>query len=161
MDYPLKKWPSSLKALATCYLVTILLGYAVSLTQIYHRTTFNMHKAVTYYRGEENNPEAMLLPQSFATLLSVAHVHTLSQPLLFFVLGLLFCFSLKTQKTKSLFIVLTFLGSILSNLSPWLLRYAHPIFVYLFPLSQIMIFVGLLYMSLVCLKELWLPPPST
>ena len=152
----LLKLPISLKVLCTCYILTILLGYAVSLVQIFDRTHFDMVETVTYYRGgDTGEEEELFVPQSFKTMLSVAHVHTLSQPMMFALIGLIFVFSSAAERAKVFFIVLLFAGSIASNATPWLVRYIGPGMVYLFPLSQFTITIGLAAASLVSLDEMW------
>lgn len=150
----LSTFPVSLKVLATCFVLTLLLGYGVSLLQVYDRTHFEMAKTLLYYRGAEGG-EGVLVPPSFATLLSVAHVHTFSQPVMLFLLGLLFVFSRLSERQKVLFILLAFLGSVVSNAAPWLIRYGSPRMTILLPLSQLMLMGSFFVMSLVILYDLW------
>ena len=102
-------------------------------------------------------PGALAVSRSgaLATMLSVTHVHTLSQPMLFALLSFIFAFSSLREKTKATFITLFFAGSVLSNLSPWLVRYSSANFVYCFPLSQAMIATCLFTMAFCSLKDLW------
>ena len=151
----LSKWPASLKVLATCFIVTLVIGYVVSLLQVYFRAGVIFSQVIAHYRGDETGQDPLLLPQTFTTLLSVAHVHTFSQPLLFALLGLIFVFSERSEKTKGLLIVAGFAGSRVSNAAPWLIRYTHPQTVLLLPLSQVAIAVSILVMSYVSLREMW------
>jgi len=152
----LKNFPPALRVACTCLILTILCGYAVAILQVYSRSHFDMQKTVQYYRGDESgDPDNVLLPQNFTTILSVTHVHTLSQPLMFGAIALIFAFSAMNEKRKAFWIITFFLGSFLSNLSPWLVRYVSAQWVYLFPTSQIMIASGILTMSLSSLKEMW------
>lgn len=148
----------SLKILCIAYIFTLLAGYGVSILQIYERSHFDMKRVVLYYRGEtptsDGEPQVML-PQSYATMLSVAHVHTLSQPMMFALLSLIFAFTGFAERTKAIFIAVFFAGSFISNLSPWLVRYAPAGLVVLLPLSQLMIGVCMLTMSFSSLKALW------
>lgn len=151
----LSRWPSSVKVLATCFIITLLVGYAVSLVQVYHRAGFILTQVIAHYRGDETGVDPLLLPQTFTTLLSVAHVHTFSQPLLFVLLGLIFVFSTRSEKTKKFLIVAGFAGSLVSNAAPWLIRYSHPQTALLLALSQMAIAISILGMSYVSLKEMW------
>lgn len=146
---------TSLKVLATCFIISILIAYGISILKIFELSQFSVNEAVTYYRGDEAG-DSLKLPQSFAGLLSVAHVHSMSQPFLFVILGFIFAFSSRSQKTKSLFFILSFSGMIVSNGSPWLIRYCSADFIYLLPLSQAAIAVGILGMSLISLYDLWI-----
>lgn len=145
----------SLKTLSVALIITLMIGYAVSLIQVYHRSHFDLNKTVKYYRGDNLESESLMLPQSFATMLSIAHVHSFSQPFIFGAIGFIFAFSSLSQRKKSFLIALGFLGSLVSNMAPWLIRYSFPSSVILFPISQIMIAVSLLVMSGVSLRELW------
>ena len=147
----------SLKALATCTILTLLIGYGVAFLQIHGRTTFEMDKVVEYYRGADEGSEnaGLVLPQSFASLTSVSHVHTLSQPMMLGIMGFIFAFSAITEKSRAFFITLSFLGSVLSNATPWLVRYLAASWVYLFPVSQLCIFVALVFMGIRSLYDLW------
>lgn len=152
----LNRLSTSLKMLCTCYLLTILIGYGISLVQVFDRTQFDMAKTVLYYRGAETGDETgILLPQSFKTMLSVAHVHSMSQPMMFALIGLIFAFTSVAERTRIFFIVLLFAGSLVSNATPWLLRYSTPTAVWFFPLSQFAILVSVTVMTLVPLKEMW------
>lgn len=148
--------PLSLKTLGFCLIITIMLGYGIGFVQIYARTTYNMKKVLIHYRGDEKSEDEFNInpPQSFQTMLSIAHVHTLSQPLMLGFIALIFCFSRKKEKIKTFFIALSFLGIVMSNGAPWLTKYGGANFIYLFPLAQLMIFISLMVMSLVSLKEL-------
>lgn len=151
----LRLWSFSLKTVATCAIFTILMGYTVSLVQIYNRTSYDLSRAVEYYRGDETGENVMKLPQTFTTMLSISHVHTLSQPLMFALLGFIFSFSALSERKKAFFIILAFSGSVASNSTPWLIRYVQAPFVWLFPLSQAAIFVSMMVMSWTSLKGMW------
>lgn len=145
-----------LKVLITCFVGTMLLGYAAALLQVFDRTHFDLAHTLLYYRGAETGDEAgLMLPPSFKTLLSVTHVHSLSQPLMFGLLGFLFTLSMVTDAAKVIFIILPFAGSLLSNLSPWLIRFGTKGMVILLPLSQLAMASGFFVMSFVVLYDLW------
>lgn len=146
----------SLKTLVTCFILTILMGYVIALVQVYDRTHFDLSRAILFYRGAETGDEAgIFLPQSFRTLLSVAHVHSFSQPLMFAMLGLVFIFTRASEKLKILFTLLLFAGSITSNITPWLVRYFSPRMAVLLPLSQFAMITGFMVMSAWSIIEMW------
>ncbi|MBI4412098.1 MAG: hypothetical protein HY541_06415, partial [Deltaproteobacteria bacterium] len=154
--FSLSLWPAPLKVLATCLILTLLTGYGVSLLQVFDRSHFDMMKTILYYRGDGSiGDEAIMLPQNYRTMLSIAHVHTLSQPFMFAFFGLIFAFSRVPNRAKSFFIIMSFAGSLVSNATPWLLRYVSPKMVWLFPLSQLAIFFSIVVMATVSLWELW------
>jgi len=152
----LAKFPVPLKVLCTFFIMTILMGYMISIIQIYDRTQFNMEKTKTHYRGSDTEEEATIhVPQSFRTMLSITHVHSLSQPLMFALMGLILVFSFIPNKAKTLLISMAFSGSILSNSTSWLIKYGAGWLVWLFPISQVMIAISLLFTSIICLYEMW------
>lgn len=149
--------PLSVKTLAVCFIISILIGYGVALVKIYSISEYSLSQALLYYRGDEAGLDPLKIPQSFGTLLSIAHVHTMSQPFLFALLGLIFCATKLREKTKAIFILIFFFGILFSNASPWLVRYGHPAWILLFPLSQLAIFVSMMFMTLRSLKDLCRP----
>lgn len=147
----------SFKSLSTCLILTLLIGYAVSIVQIYNRSQFDLKKTVLHYRGDENDSTGFSLPATFATLLSVSHVHTLSQPFIFGSIGFVFCLARWSERKKALLIILGFSGSLISNLAPWLIRYVSGLMVWLLPASQVMIATSLIVMSAISLYQMWFP----
>lgn len=151
----MNKMSLSLKTLATCVILTLLLGYLVAFLQIFDRSKMDIQHTIQYYRGDGLGDESILLPQTFSTLLSVTHVHSFSQPFIFGSLGFIFAFSSLTEKKKAFLIAIGFIGTVISNATPWLIRYTIPQTVYLFGVSQTMMSGSLLIMSWVSLKEIW------
>ena len=143
----------SLKVLVTCFILTLMAGYAVALLQVNERTRFDLAQTLLHYRGAEEG--GIHLPQSFGTLLSVSHVHTFSQPVMLVLVGLLFSLSRVTEKAKVIFILLSFAGSVLSNAAPWLIRYTDPRPAVLLPVSQMALFISFFVMAFVVLRDTW------
>ncbi|QQR80803.1 MAG: hypothetical protein IPJ69_01155 [Deltaproteobacteria bacterium] len=84
----LSKLDLPMKVLVSCFVISLLLGYSLALLQVFNRTSFDPKKTVQYYRGVESENELEATPPpSFATLLSVAHVHSLSQPVMLVLMG--------------------------------------------------------------------------
>jgi hypothetical protein len=146
----------SIKVLVTCFTVTMLIGYGVAFLKIIQITGFppSLDQAALYYRGDPTS-EGLYLPQSYAALLSIAHVHALSQPIMFALIGLAFCFTSVGERLKTSLIVLSFAGLLVSNATPWLVRYGAGAYVFLFPLSQFLMAPIFLFMSVVVIYELW------
>jgi hypothetical protein len=148
--------PFSFKILITCFLVTLSLGYIVALLQVFDRTHFDVAQTLLYYRGDEVGGEsAVLLPQSFGSLLAVTHVHAFSQPVMLALVGALFCFTAVSEKAKTIFVIFSFGGSVVSNAAPWLIRYVARGSAVLLPLSQALMMMSFFVMFFVTLAELW------
>lgn len=152
----LSLWPYSLKVLASLYLLLILMGYGVALGKIYDLSNLKLSTVQTLY-GPENheNLDELIIPQSFKSMLSVTHVHSLSQPMMLALAGLILVFSTRSEKTKTILIVMMLGGSLISNVSPWLVRCIHANLAGLLPFSQISIGLGLALTSIFSFQELW------
>src|SRR3989338_2704690 len=144
----------SLKILVTSFIVFLVLGYGGALVKIYHIYHFSLDEAQLYYRGDEAS-EGVFIPQTFSSLLSVSHVHLFSQPVMFALIGFLFCFSFLREKTKSVVIATAFLGILMNTLAPWMVRYVSSQCVFLFPLSQVLMMPAFFLMVFVILYEMW------
>lgn len=145
-----------LKLACTGFIILILLGYAVALLQVYDRSHFDMQETVLQYRGDESgDSEGLFVPKTYASILSVTHVHSFAQPMMFGLLAIIFCFARASNMFKSLFIVLLYMGCLLSNMTPWLLTYVSASFVHLYPISQLMIGVSMAVMSGLSLLQMW------
>lgn len=152
----LSKLSAPFKTLITGLVLSLMVGYSVALVQVYHRTSFDSSKTVQYYRGVESENELEATPPpSFATLLSVAHVHSLSQPLMLTLMGFCFALSYVTDKAKVIFIALSYLSSFTSNLTPFLIRYVGKQFSVLLPLSQMILLFTFFIMAFVVLYDTW------
>lgn len=153
----LAKCSRSLKILITCVVLTIGIGYSVSLLQVYNRGSFNIEKTITHFRGEERgDPEGIHLPQGNQMMISVAHVHTLSQPVVLALVGFLFALTVPSEGFKASWILSSFLGSVAMNASPWLIRDVSPRFVYLLSLGGGVMILSFMVMAFFILKEVWL-----
>ncbi|GEM_PF-1683193 len=152
----LSSLPLSLKILVTCFVCTLILGYGVALLQVYDRTHFDVARILLYYRGAETGEAiGMILPPSFSTLLAATHAHTLSQPVMYLALGLVFVFSHLSEKKKSSLVLMLFIGSVLSNSAPWLIRYVSAKMLFVLHLSQGLMMVSFFTMSFVILWDVW------
>ncbi len=152
----LHKLSIPLKVLATCLIASLLVGYLVAIFQIYGRTHFDVTETTRYYRGEKaETEEASLPPQSLATMISVSHVHTFSQPVMLALVGFLFALSYASSQAKVIFITLSFVASLVSNASPWLIRFVSPACVILLPISQMVLMLTFFIMAFVILHHLW------
>ena len=84
--------PIPAKVLITCFVMAIGVGYSISILQVRARTHLNRQETVRHFRGSDEQPE-IYLPQSSGTMISVAHVHSFSQPVVLALLSFLFLFT--------------------------------------------------------------------
>ncbi len=148
--------PASLKVLITAFCLSIAMGYGVACLQIFSRTGFSVQDAARHYHGGLTEQEQEIYtPPSFNTLLAVSHVHTFSQPVMLGLLGLIFALTYLPEGVKVLFILLSFMGSLGSNLAPWLIRYVSPHWTFLLPLTQLLVMGSFFLMLFVILYDVW------
>ena len=150
----------SLKVLITCLVVTLGIGYGVSMLQAHNRGSFNFKKTVVHFRGSDTDESGIYLPQSSTTMISVAHVHTFTQPLLIASMGFLFALTRLSEGFKIGGILMAFLGSLFSNMAPWLIREISPSFVTLLYGGGAAMLVAFVIMALRVLFEVWLVPKN-
>ncbi len=149
--------PISAKILVTCVVATLALGYSVSLLQVGNRGSFDSEKTIRHFRGSENPAESeVYVPQSDASMISVAHVHSFSQPVVLAIMGFLFVLTAAAEFTKGFWILLSFLGSVSMNLSPWLIRDVSPSFVYGLYFGGAVMLGAFCVMAVRILYDLWM-----
>ncbi len=144
----------SSKVLVTCFVLALSVGYFVSLLQVNNRTSFNFKKTELHFRGSPAEEE-MRIPQSDATMISVAHVHSFSQPVVLGIMGLLFALSSVSEGGKIFWIIFSFAGSLGSVAGPWLIRDVSPKSVYLLHVAGAAMFVSFVVMASRILSEVW------
>lgn len=152
----------SLKVLVTCCVLGLAVGYCVSVLQIYNRSHFKKEDAIEHYRGSLENKgenkgenDGVMVPQSDTYMISIAHVHTFSQPAVLGMMGLMLVFTGMAEGGKAFWIVLSFAGSFAKNASPWLVRDVSPDFITLMYCGGGAMFLSFAVMAFVILKEVW------
>lgn len=152
--FRLGKASFSLKTLVTCCVLGLAVGYGVSLLQVYNRSHFKKEDTLRHYRGDAEDA-GLMPPQSDTAMISVAHVHTFSQPAALGMMGLMLVFTGMRERRKAFWIVLSFAGSLAKNGSPWLVRDVSPGFVYLMYAGGAAMFLCFAVMAVAVLKETW------
>lgn len=155
----LNRLSPSVKVLITVFVLSLAVGYGVACLQIFSRTGFSLEQAIHHYHGGLTEEEQVVYtPPTFGTLVSVSHVHTFSQPVMLGILGFLLTMTYLSEAAKILFILLSFLGSLVSNATPWLVRYLSPHWIFLMPLSQLVLMGTFFVMAGVILYDVWRNP---
>ena len=150
--------PLSQRVLITCIILALAVGYSISLLQVRNRGSFNLKETVRHFRGAESSSpegEGIYVPQSDTALISVAHVHTFSQPIVLSVMGFLFLLTSLSEGVKVFWILLSFFGSFAMNLSPWLIRDVSPGFVCLLYVGGTAMIASFCVMAVKVLYETW------
>ena len=146
---------TSLKLVATGFLLLAALGLGVAALQIFVRTGMTPEGALLHYRGDE---ATLQYPMSFAELVGITHAHAFTMPLLALVLSVAFVISSAREWLKCLVVIALFSGMVLELGVPWLVRYGPAWTVHLFVLSGVLLVGGLFTAVAVPLYEMWLLP---
>ncbi len=150
----------SVKVLITMFLVMIAIAHVVAILQVHSRTQFDREKTITYFRGNPDDPDSLQLPQSYGAMITISHAHTFSQTMMIGLVGLLFALTSLGEKVKAGGIIAAFLSSLLSNGSPWLVRYAGPEWALLLEVSGAMLMASFATMLFFILRDLWSKHPA-
>ena len=151
MIKPIKEMNNAERVLVFLTTLCLLIGFAVALLQVFHKTQFDLDKVIVDYRGSPN-PDLMAVPKSFGQILQNTHAHALSVPLVYFLLSWFFLATQATTRVKSTLITLLFISFLVDYSALWLLRYVHPHFIYASTLSHS---VGSPIYLFMCLKVMW------
>ncbi len=153
------------------FLMFILLGLASSLALYHQQFDFDADDAATHYRGTEMDPEGgglddaqnleMHIEKSYRQLLEVTHFHLYIMPIVYLAVVHLYFLSTRPEWEKILVTILTYVGLLTEVIAPWLTRYGSAGWSNLFWASGLAITATTLWMSGVCLLEMWWPEESS
>jgi len=153
---------ASTKVLLTAFLLAVLGGLAVALLQYLDRAGGGSHEnAVAWVRGNEDEVRAreIMAPKSYRELLSIAHQHAFSLPMLLFVLLHLVALCTIGERAKIALYVFAFgaLGATMA--APWFVSYLGPEWAPLLRIGGTGLALSIAASALICLFELWLARP--
>lgn len=139
------------------FVLFILLGLVSSLALAHQQTSFEVERAQKYYLGNENDPEAVefFVAKSYRQLLETTHFHLYIMPVIYLAFIHLYFLSSRGEFEKSALSTITFTSLLLEIATPWLIRFCSGKWAPLFWISGIGITLPTLWMSFICLKELW------
>jgi len=180
--------PGRLRALSlparlaySAFLLFTLAGLALTVALLDDMVGTDMHGLGSYYAGESANiaapaepttggpafelpPEldapVVPTPMSRRKLLEVSHFHLFSIPVYLLILSHLFMLGRSPVKLKVAVIAGSTLGTALHLVAPWAAAFSWPGSTALYAISGSLLGVGMLWMSLVPLWEMWAPIPN-
>lgn len=158
--YRLSAFSPSMKVSLTFFIVFLLLGLVTSIALAHQQTSFSAEQAQVYYLGNEDDLEAteFHVQKSYRQLLEVAHFHLYIMPVVYLAFIHLYFLSSRSEREKTILSVLTFSALLLEVAAPWLIRFVSPEFSTVFYISGLGIVVTTLWMSAICLREMWARP---
>lgn len=152
-----------MKISLTFFIVFMLLGLASSLAFYHQQFSFDSAQASLYYRGNADDLEAQtfFVEKSYRQMLEVTHFHAYIMPVVYLAFIHLYFLSTRSEREKTIMAVVTFGSLLLEMLTPWLVRYAFPGLSGLFWVSGLGISAGTVWMSVVCIWEMWGKGPGS
>lgn len=150
--YRLKNAPTSLKALITAFLIMMSVGYVVALANAYDKTGLTAQGTAEHFRGDGSE---WSYPATPSEIIEVAHAHGFSVPIMFFVLGMLFCGTGVAEKWKTFWLILPFVGMLIDHAAPWLILYAGSGWVWTMGVGHSLLGISFLVFVWSTLRELW------
>jgi len=156
------KYTFPMKIALTAFVLFILLGLVSSIALYHNQFEFDSRQASTYYRGNagQENIQTMHVKTSYRELLETTHFHVYIMPVVYLAFVHLYFLSGRPEWEKSTVALVTFLGLFLEMAAPWLVRYGSSGWSRVFWVSGLSITVPTVWMSFVCLYELWLANAS-
>lgn len=147
-----------MKVSLSFFVIFMLLGLVSSLLMQHNQTGFQTDRMAKYYRGNADDLDATVfyVEKSYRQLLETTHFHIYIMPLVYLAFIHLYFLSTRSEREKVVVSIVTFLGLLFEIATPWLVRYLSPEFAVLFWISALGITIPTLWMSFVCLQEMWL-----
>jgi hypothetical protein len=129
MNFKIRELSLEWRVLICAFTLSLLIGYGVALLKAFEKTSFSPSRVTVSYRGE-NDPDSLELPKTFEEILQNTHAHAMSVPLVYFLLGGLFCGTSASARLKIFSVIFIFGGFFIEYLSLWGLLYVHKNFVW-------------------------------
>lgn len=155
----LAKFSLPMKISLTFFVAFMLLGLATSIALYHQQFAFDSGQASTYYLGnaDEVDAEVFFVEKSYRQMLEVTHFHVYILPIVYLGFIHLYFLSTRSDREKIAMSFLVFGSAFVEILLPWIVRYALPGASGLFWLSGGILSVTTVWMSFVCLMEMWAP----
>ena len=138
--------------LYTLFLLLMFAGFLFSFFWAHSMTDLSPQGIADHYRGSD---ATFGEPMSFRELAEITHFHLFTMPVVFMILIHVMYLTSVRDSVKAAVTWLGFGGVILDLVSPWLISYLSPIFVFTMLMGDILMTVGFLIMMAIPLYELW------
>lgn len=149
---------TSVKIVASGFLLLALAGLGVVLLQIYVKTGLTPRGVLTHYRGNEATFQTAM---RFGELVEITHAHAFTMPLLALTLGLAFVLTEVSERIKRTVVTTLLTGVALELGLPWVMRYGPAWTVHLFNLAGVLLTAGIFAAVGVPLYEMWIGTDQT
>ena len=144
---------TSVKIVASGFLVLTLAGLGVVLLQVYVRTGLTAQGALAHYRGDEATLQTAM---GLGELVEITHAHSFAMPVLALALGLAFVLTEVSERVKRTVVTVLLTGVGLELGLPWVVRYGPAWGVHLLGPAGILLAGGIFAAVGVPLYEMWI-----
>ena len=148
-----RRAPTSVKIVASGFLVLALAGLGVVLLQIYVKTGLTPRGVLAHYRGDEATFQTAM---GFGELVEITHAHAFTMPLVALTLGLVFVLTEVSERVKRTVVTALLTGVGLELGLPWVVRYGPAWTVHLFNVAGVLLAGGIFAAVGVPLYEMWI-----
>jgi len=142
-----------IRLLYTLFLLLMLAGFVFSFFWAHSMTSLSPQGIADHYRGSD---ATFGEPMSFRELAEITHFHLFTMPVVFMILIHVMYLTNASTGVKAAMTWAGFGGVILDLLSPWLISYVSPIFVFTMLTGDTLMTVSFLVMMSVPLYEMWI-----
>lgn len=141
-----------IRLLYTLFLLLMLAGFAFSFFWAHSMTSLSPQGIADHYRGSD---ATFGEPMSFRELAEITHFHLFTMPVVFMILIHVMYLTSAGHGLKTAVTWAGLGGVILDLLSPWLISYVSPFFVFTMLTGDTLMTVSFMVMMAVPLYEMW------
>ena len=142
-----------IRLLYTLFLLLMLVGFTFSFFWAHSMTSLSPQGIADHYRGSD---ATFGEPMSFRELAEITHFHLFTMPVVFMILIHVLYLTGAGHGLKAAITWSGFGGVMLDLLSPWLITYVSPVFVFTMLAGDTLMTVSFLVMMAVPLYEMWI-----
>jgi len=141
------------RLLYTLFLLLMLAGFTFSFFWAHSMTSLSLQGIADHYRGSD---ATFGEPMSFRELAEITHFHLFTMPVVFMILIHVIYLTDASHILKAAVTWGGFGGVMLDLLSPWLITYVSPLFVFTMLTGDILMTLSFLIMLAVPLYDMWI-----
>jgi hypothetical protein len=142
-----------IRLLYTLFLFLMFVGFAFSFFWAHSMTGLSPQGIADHYRGSD---ATFGEPMSFRELAEITHFHLFTMPVVFMILVHVLYLTAASPSFKLGTTWMAFGGVMLDLVSPWLISYVSPLFVFTMLMGDLSMTVGFLIMMAIPLYEMWI-----
>ena len=142
-----------IRLLYSLFLLLMLAGCVFSFFWAHNMTGLSPQGVADHYRGSDTTFGE---PMSFRELAEVTHFHLFTMPVVFMILVHVLYLTGASHGIKAAMTWTGFGGVMLDLISPWLITYVSPVFVFTMLTGDVLMTLSFLVMMSIPLYEMWI-----